>query len=86
MNLYYTSSPDNMVLTTPIDIMSPSAKEKAWDNQRLYRASFLYENGTYYVFYSGYGPDINVNIRLLQGKGITKLSPFTENLEEDAYE
>lgn len=52
MDLYYSYSQDNINYTTAEKIFSPSSSSNAFDNRGLYRSSFLYANGRYYMFYS----------------------------------
>lgn len=52
MDLYYTCSQDNENYTKAEKIYSPSKSSSAFDNRGLYRSSFLYANGRYYMFYS----------------------------------
>lgn len=71
MDLYYTKSKDNVNWDACKIILKHSKDKSAWDNRGIYRSSLLYQNGMYYVFYSGvstteqrglgisYGTDIN---------------------------
>lgn len=72
MNLYYTKSTDGINFEEAVMVMHPSANKQAWDGQGLYRSSFLYEDGMYYVFYSGHNKKIK-GTSLAFGSDIEKL-------------
>lgn len=76
MNLYYTYSKNNINYETAQVIMKPTTNTSYWDNSGLYRSSLIYENGTYYVFYSGQGTDNKKGIGLMEGKNIFELKAF----------
>ncbi len=78
MNLYYTYSKDNKKWSKPVIVMRPSTDLTNWDSQGLYRSALLYENGKYYLFYSGHDEDMNVGVGLMQGENIKKLKPITK--------
>jgi hypothetical protein len=69
MNLYYFYSEDNETYSDGIIIMRPSLI--SWDNRGIYRSSMIYENGTYYVFYSA------LNTAFVRGVGLA----YGENIE-----
>lgn len=73
MNLYYSMSKDGIKWTTATKIMEPTTKTENWDNRGIYRSSFVYENGIYYVFYSGTSKELHHGIGLMYGKDIHKL-------------
>lgn len=50
MSLYYFSSKDNINYTVGKCILKPS--NISWDNGGIYRSTFIYENGMYYLYYS----------------------------------
>lgn len=85
MNLYYTVSQDGINWDTARVIMKPTVKTKNWDNKGIYRSSFIYENGVYYVFYSGTDKDYHHGIGLVYGKDIFNLkqisTDYTKNDE-----
>lgn len=74
MNLYYTKSIDNEKWEKAEVIMKPTTGTNYWDNSGLYRSSFIYENGKYYVFYSGQGTDKAKGIGLMEGTDIFHLT------------
>lgn len=74
MNLYYTSSIDGIRWEKTSKILEPSLKTAYWDNKGIYRSSFIYENGNYYVFYSGTNKKYYHGIGLMYGKDINKLN------------
>lgn len=75
MDLYYTCSQDNEHYTKAEKIYSPSSSSSAFDNRGLYRSSFLYANGRYYMFYSALnkkkGP---TGVGLICGRDIYSMS------------
>lgn len=77
MSLYYTSSKDNISWSTPTVIMNPSSDINNWDSFGLYRSSLLYEDGEYYLFYSGHDKDDNVGIGIMKGNNIKKLKAYS---------
>lgn len=81
MSLYYSKSMDGL---TGWDIckkiIDPTRNRFGWDNRGIYRASLLYDEGVYYVFYSGINTNGNRGIGISYGADITKLKGF-QNLE-----
>lgn len=73
MPLFYIESVDNYNWSTPKMILSPATSPSAWDNQGLYRSSVLFENDTYYLFYSGHDAVYNVGVGLMCNNNIEKL-------------
>lgn len=71
MNLYYFKSEDNIKYTKGITILRPSIK--SWDNRGIYRSSFIYEDGVYYVFYSAVRDNFERGVGLSYGKEIDNL-------------
>ena len=71
MNLYYFKSQDETNFLDGMIIIKPS--QVSWDNQGLYRSSFIYENGIYYVFYSGISTNFDRGIGLSYGEHIENL-------------
>lgn len=76
MDLYYTYSKDNKKYDTARVILRPSVD--GWDNKGIYRASLLYENGIYYLYYSGQGIDQTRGIGLAMGENIFNLRGLTK--------
>lgn len=74
MEMFYSSSKDNISWSTAIKILSPSIDKSAWDSQGLYRGSLIYIDNKYYIFYSGHDKDMNVGVGLMCGKNIEKLN------------
>lgn len=77
MNLYYTSSKNELDFKKCITILKPSGKEKAWDNRGIYRSSFFVEKGNYYIYYSGIG--YPKGPKSSQGVGLT-FGPSVKNI------
>ena len=73
MSLYYTSSKDGFNWVKTSKILEPATKTRNWDNKGIYRASFIYEDGIYYVFYSGTKKDYHHGIGLVVGRDINNL-------------
>lgn len=71
MNLYYFHSDTETGFKDGTIIIKPS--HVSWDNGGLYRSTFIYENGTYYVFYSGISSNFDRGIGLSYGKHIENL-------------
>lgn len=76
MPLFYTKSKDNIIWDEPIQIMEPSIDDSRFDSQGLYRSSLIYENKTYYLFYSAHDKVFNTGIGLRYGSSINKLKPY----------
>ena len=72
MNLYYFKSKDNKNYSEGITILRPSVK--SWDNRGIYRSSLMYENDTYYLFYSAMSRTMERGVGLSYGKEINNLN------------
>lgn len=79
MNLYYASSQDGVEWNTAKVILKPTVDTKCWDNKGIYRSSFIYEDGIYYLFYGGTSENLNHGIGLMYGKDILKLNNVKTN-------
>lgn len=83
MNLYYTSSNNEISFEKTRIILEPSKGTPYWDNKGIYRSSFIYENGKYYVFYGGTRKNYEHGIGLVYGENIDNLHKiaidFTKN-------
>lgn len=70
MNLYYTSSKDNITYKKAKVFLTPSKGELGWDNKGLYRSAMLCDtDGEYYLFYSGIAQDGTRGVGRIGGKG-----------------
>ena len=76
MSLYYSNSNDNVSWSTSKKILGPSIEKNAWDNRGIYRSSFFYENGRYYVLYSASNRNNIKGTSIVYGKNITDVYPF----------
>lgn len=76
MPIFYSSSKDNISWSKPILILKPAIGTSKFDSQGLYRSSLLFENGTYYLFYSGHDKYYNVGIGIMFGRKINHLKPY----------
>ena len=81
MSLYYTSSLDGMQWNEAKEIIKPTTPTKYWDNKGLYRSSFIYENGNYYVFYGGTSKKYTHGIGFMYGKDILHLKRVNTNFK-----
>lgn len=81
MNLYYSKSSDGLTDWEEAKaIIKPAKNRLAWDNRGLYRSSILYDDGVYYIFYSGINTNGNRGIGISYGSDPTKLKGY-QNLE-----
>lgn len=81
MNLYYSKSENGLTeWSSAKTILTPSKSRLAWDNRGLYRSSILYDEGIYYVFYSGINKNGSRGIGISYGSDPTKLKGY-QNLE-----
>ena len=71
MNLYYFNSKDNEKYSKGIIILRPSLI--SWDNRGIYRSSLVYEDGKYYLFYSGISTNEERGVGLAYGDDIQNL-------------
>ena len=71
MNLYYFKSKDNNEYERGIIILRPSLI--SWDNRGIYRSTFMYEDGTYYVFYAALDTNFVRGVGLSYGENIENL-------------
>ena len=74
MNLYYFSSKDNINYTTGKAILKPS--NISWDNKGIYRSSMIYEDGVYYLYYTGISKNLDRGIGLSYGKDVNNLKGY----------
>lgn len=79
MSLYYSISSDGIEWKTAKPIIKPTIKTQNWDNKGIYRSSFIYEDGIYYVYYSGTSKDLHHGIGLMYGKDIYNLKENKTN-------
>ncbi len=83
MSLYYSNSADGINWKTSKEILKPTVKSKNWDNKGIYRSSFIYEDGIYYVFYGGTDKNYNHGTGLVIGKDINKLRKVNIDFSKD---
>ncbi len=83
MNLYYTSSTDGINWAIAKTILKPSVKTTNWDNKGIYRSSFIYENGKYYVYYGGTSKSYNHGIGFVYGENIFDLHNVNTNFKNE---
>lgn len=81
MSLYYASSNDGVQWSEAKEIVKPTIQTTYWDNKGLYRSSFIYENGKYYVFYGGTSKTYTHGIGLMYGKDIFHLKKVDTNFK-----
>ncbi len=82
MNLYYTFSEDGINWSTAKTIVTPTTGTDHWDNRGIYRSSFVYVDGIYYVYYSGTSKDLHHGIGLMYGKDIFNLKRVKTNYKD----
>lgn len=73
MNLYYARSQDGMSWGTAEAILFPSQDSYNWDGGTLYKSSFVYSDGLYYVLYSGKNDYNDIGVGFLFGKDMYNL-------------
>lgn len=73
MNLYYASSQDGMDWGTAEAILFPSQDSYNWDGGGLYKSTFVYSDGLYYVLYSGRNDYNDIGVGFLFGKDMHNL-------------
>lgn len=73
MDLYYTSSTNGTDWEKAEIIMKPTRNTEYWDNMGIYRSSFIYEGGVYFVYYGATQTNYQHGIGLMYGKDIHKL-------------
>ena len=71
MNLYHFVSKDGKTFDKGTIVLRPSIS--SWDNKGLYRSTFMYEDGVYYVYYSGISMNNERGIGLSFGSDINNL-------------
>ena len=79
MHLYYFESKDNVSYSQGKIILRPSLI--SWDNRGIYRSSFIYEGGKYYVYYSAISTSFERGIGLSYGEHIENL--IGSNIKEN---
>lgn len=79
MSLYYTFSVDGIKWESGKKILEPTTKTSYWDNKGIYRSSFIYEDGIYYVYYSGTDKNYHHGIGLIYGDDIYNLKHINTN-------
>lgn len=73
MDLYYTKSNDNVNWEPCKIILKHSTGQSAWDNRGIYRSCLVYQDGIYYVFYSGIGKNEERGLGISYGTDINNL-------------
>lgn len=73
MNLYYAKSDDGLKFGTAKKVLEPTGNDLDWDGNGLYRSTFMYSDGMYYVLYGGRNDAKNFGVGLLFGKDMYNL-------------
>lgn len=73
MNLYYAKSDDGLKFGTAKKVLEPTGNDFDWDGNGLYRSTFMYSDGMYYVLYGGRNDAKNFGVGLLFGKDMYNL-------------
>ena len=55
-------------------VLKPETRMNKWDNSGIYRSSFIYENGKYYVFFGIQSKRKHRDTGLLEGKDLFNLN------------
>lgn len=82
MSLYYSHSEDGIHWSTANVIIKPNTKTSNWDNRGIYRSTLLYEDGIYYVYYSGTNRQSHHGIGFVFGKNIYNLNENKTNYKK----
>lgn len=85
MDLYYSKSKDNIDWEPCSIILRHSDNVDNWDNKGIYKSTFIYKNGIYYVFYSGINEDETRGVGLSFGKDINNLKGLTYDNENELF-
>lgn len=78
----HASSPDGKSFGEAKIIMSPSLEKSGWDNKSLYRASLVYVDDMYRLYYSAMNVNNQWKVGLVEGLEITKMTgvlPVNQN-------
>ncbi len=73
MNLYYAQSDDGLKWSTAKTVLKPTGYDDDWDGNGLYRSTFMYSEGIYYVLYGGRNDNKDFGVGLLFGKDMYNL-------------
>lgn len=74
MKLYYTYSLNETDFVEAKVVLKPETRMNKWDNSGIYRSSFIYEDGKYYVFFGAQSKRKHRGTGLLEGKDLFNLS------------
>ena len=74
MKLYYTYSLNETDFVEAKVVLKPETRMNKWDNSGIYRSSFIYENGKYYVFFGAQSKRNHRGTGLLEGKDLFNLN------------
>lgn len=77
--LFYGISQDGLNFNNTRVILKPTSDKTLWDNQQIYRSSFVKVNGIYKLFYSAEEQNSEWHIGLTQGYNIDNLSGYGAN-------
>lgn len=73
MSLYYAKSDDGLKFDTAKTVLNPTGNNSDWDGNGLYRSSFMYSDGLYFVLYGGRNDAKDFGTGLLFGKDMYNL-------------
>lgn len=79
-DLYTCTSDDGIHFGNPTIILSQSNEDNAWDNQQIYRSSFVKVDGIYKLFYSAMDKNFRWHIGLSQGYSLDDLHGYNGNI------
>lgn len=82
MNLYYTKSKDEVHFEDAVLILKPERNTLNFDNAGIYRSSFIYQDGYYYLYYGAVSYLGERGIGFAYGKKITNLKRDKTNYKD----
>lgn len=73
MKLYYAKSDDGLNFDTAKIVLTPTGNNSDWDGGGIYRSTFMYSDGMYYVLYGARNDSKDFGTGLLFGKDMYNL-------------
>ena len=90
MSLYYSTATTETNWSVAKEVIKPSSDKTSWDGGGLYRSSFIYSDGMYFVLYSGRNDYNDFGTGLLFGKDMFSLKgtdiDYINNSQKSAAE
>lgn len=85
MKLYYTYSENETDFKEAKVVLKPETRMNKWDNSGIYRSSFIYEDGKYYVFFGAQSKRKHRGTGLLEGKDLFDLKSINPKKYKKYY-